>query len=882
MKTPEHWQKVKDIFDDTLKIKPESRESFLKSACAEDEELRLEVKSLLASYDDAENFMENPAIGEVAESFVGTKENSLQIAEFLNHYRIITNLGAGGMGEVYLAEDTKLNRFVALKLLPQSKSADKDANRRLLREAQSAAVLDHPHICQIHEIAETDGRSFIVMQFCEGETLAEKLEKGKLELRETLDLAIQIADALANAHSHHIIHRDIKPANIVVNQHGQAKILDFNLAKIVAEKRKVESEGDTAKILSADNPIIGTAPYMSPEQMRGKLLDVRTDIFSFGALLYEMLTGEQVFKHESQAETIAAVLHFEPPVAKMLADTPLELQRIVQKSLAKNKEERYQTAKDLVLDLQNVRQELDFQDKLERTAEPHSEAKTEILDVAEITDKRPIAEITTSRSKNRRLGFIIGAIVLLFAVVGFGYWFFSTKQIESIAVMPFINESGNEEIEYLSDGMTESLINSLSQLPHLSVKARSSVFRYKNKDTTAQQIGSDLDVQAVLNGRVTEREGILTLSLELIEAHTGNLIWGERYERKLTDLVVLQNEIAHDVSNKLKTKLSGAEKNSLAKNYTENTEAYRLYLQGRFYWNKRTGKDLFKSIEYFEQAIALDPNYALAYAGLADSYALLSPYLAASPAESMPEARDAALKALALDDQLVEAHTALGLILNTYDYDFAGAEREFRRAIELNPNYATAHQFYGELLTYLGRHEESEAEFRLALEIDPFSRIINRQYGESLIYARKYEASVVQLRKTLDLDPNFASTHASLSFIYQTIGKYQDAIEEYAKFQELIGEDRNAAIIRQSFAEGNFEGFLRTMTGANRPSNAASYSVATWYAILGEKDKAFDELNKAFENREYSIVLLKVDPRFDEIRSDTRFSALLRRVGFPQ
>ena len=599
------------------------------------------------------------------------------------------------------------------------------------------------------------------------------------------------------------------------------------------------------------------------------------------------MAGKRPFHGENTLDTIGSILHREPEPLDN-SQIPDELCDVVEKCLQKDRDERYQTAQDLLADLEKVRRGVELMNTAERTMPFIYAAKSPArsLKAGIITAAQPqkTVEMTASWKNNRRFIFFGSAIILLLALIGFGVWYSDknspdTPTIESIAVLPFVNESGNNEIEYLSDGMTESLINSLSQLPHLSVKARSSVFRYKGKDTTAQQIGNELNVQAVLSGRVIERDDNLTLSLELVEARTGNLIWGERYERKLTDLVALQNDIAHDVSNKLKIKLSGAEEKSLAKNYTENTEAYRLYLQGRFYWNKRTGKDLYKAIEYFEQAIAIDPNYALAYAGLADSYALLSPYLAASPADSMPKAREAALKALALDDQLVEAHTALGLILNTYDYDFAGAEREFKRAIELNPNYATAHQFYGELLMYLDRREESEAEFKRALEIDPLSLIINRQYGESLIFARKYDASIAQLKKTLDLDENFASAHASLSFVYQTIGNFQGAIEEYARFQELIGEDRNAAIIRESFEKGNFKGFLQTMVGEKRPSNATSYSVATWYAMLGEKDKAFAELNKAYENREYSIVLLKVDPRFDEMRSDARFSDLLRRVN---
>ncbi len=564
---------------------------------------------------------------------------------------------------------------------------------------------------------------------------------------------------------------------------------------------------------------------------------------------------------------------------------------MVEKCLQKDRAERYQTARDLLADLKNVPRDLEFRDRAEQTLSPSAESSTRTLKPAIITaDPTPLtadSNLETGKVKNREIVFFTGAAILLFALVGVGIWYLSNRptnanQIESIAVLPFVNESGNADVEYLSDGMTESLINSLLQLPKLSVKARSSVFRYKGKEVEPQKIGKELNVQALLNGRVVQRGDDLTLYLSLDDVQTGNQIWGKQYNQKLSDLVSLQSEIAHDVSNNLQTRLSGADEQRLAKNYTGNTEAYQLYLKGRFYWNKRTGKDLQKAIEYFEQAIDVDPNYALAFAGLADSYALLSPYLAAPPREVMPKARDAAQKALALDDQLVEAHAALGLILNTYDYDFAGAEREFKRAIELNPNYATAHQFYGELLMYLDRREEADAEFRRALELDPLSLIINRQYGENLLYARKYEASIKQFKKTLDFDSNFAAAHVSLSLAYQLTGRSPESIEEYAKFQELIGEKRNAALIRQSFAEGGWTGFWRAMTGENRLSNATPYVLASWYAKLGEKDKAFDELNKSYEIREYFLVLLKVDPRLDDLRSDPRFDDLLRRVGFPQ
>jgi TolB-like protein len=453
----------------------------------------------------------------------------------------------------------------------------------------------------------------------------------------------------------------------------------------------------------------------------------------------------------------------------------------------------------------------------------------------------------------------------------------------SIAVLPFANASGDPNIDYLSDGMTESLINSLSQLPNLAVKARSTVFRYKGREADSQKVGSELNVQAVLNGRVLQRGYDLTLSLELVDAKTGDQIWGEQYSRKLSDLVTLQAEIARDVSNKLRVKLSGADEQRLAKNYTANTQAYQLYLRGRFYWNKRTVKDIRKSIEFFQQAVALDPNYTLAYTGLADAHTVLPTYGGAASAEVVPKAREAALKALSLDDQLAESHISLGMILNYYDYDFAGAEREFRRAIELNPNSAAAHQFYGNLLTHLGRQEEAFAELRRALEIEPLSLIINRFYGLALLYARRYEESATQLKKTIELDASFVPAYDTLMNVYRLQGKHADSVEASANAEEALGNFEEAALMRESFAKGGWQGFLRAMTEKPQLNNRKSrYIVATYHVELGEKDKALTELEKAYEDREFFMILLKVDPRLDPLRSDPRFAELMRKVGFPQ
>ena len=489
------------------------------------------------------------------------------------------------------------------------------------------------------------------------------------------------------------------------------------------------------------------------------------------------------------------------------------------------------------------------------------------------------------RPKLTRIVVLVSAGAIFISAIAVVAYVYVSRQrssaIQSVAVLPFANATGNADLEYLSDGITESLINSLSQLPNLSVKARSTVFRYKGKDVAPQQVGSELAVQAVLNGHVVQRGDQLSLSLELVDTRTGNQLWGEHYNRNTSDIVLLQNEIAHDVSNKLRVKLSGADEQKLLKNYTENGQAYQLYLRGRFYWNKRTPADFLKSIDYFQQAIVLDPNYALAYTGVADAYTLLPQYTGSPPGDAIPKAREAALKALSLDDRLAEAHTAFGDILHYYDYDFAGAEREYKRAIDLNPNYATAHQWYGELLVQLGRRDESIGQMRRALEIDPFSLIVNRAYGESLLFGGRHDEAIVQLKKTVDLDPNFAGVHDALSSAYQFKGDYASSVAEFARARELYGQNDIASLARNSFAKGGYPAFLAAMTDEHRPPDLPSHFVAKLLAIAGAKDRAIAELNKSYEKREYYLCYLKVDQRFDPLRTDPRFVDLMRRVGLP-
>ncbi|CAN5757680.1 hypothetical protein BH20ACI3_BH20ACI3_24740 [soil metagenome] len=549
----------------------------------------------------------------------------------LSHYRIVSKIGEGGMGEVYLAEDTKLDRRVALKILPQEFTADKDRMGRFVREAKSASALNHPNIITIYEINETDGTHFIATEYIQGDTLHNRFTQLPLDLKTTLDVAIQIASGLDAAHRAGIIHRDIKPDNVMIRPDGLVKLLDFGIAKLSEKKVElIDEEAATAIKPQETIPgmVIGTANYMSPEQAKGREVDARTDIFSFGIVLYEMLSSKRAFAGENALDVIGAILHKEPtPLKQVLPELPGEIERIVNKTLRKDADERYQTVRDLLTDLKDAKRELEFQDKLERTAAPNLEdSKTQLLNAPTTDEARPptsSAEFITQEVKKHKRGVTLGALVLL-ALIGVGFWFIfnrtaGDKQIESIAVMPFVNESGNADVEYLSDGMTETLINSLSQIPNLSVKARSSVFRYKGKELDPKKIASELNVQAILTGRVIQRGDQLTLSLELIDAQTENVIWSEQYSRKQADLVTLQSEIARDVSSKLKSKLSGADEAKLAKTSTANTEAYHLYLRGRFSWNKRTGEALKQAVDFYKRAIEIDPNFALAYSGLAET-----------------------------------------------------------------------------------------------------------------------------------------------------------------------------------------------------------------------------------------------------------------------
>jgi eukaryotic-like serine/threonine-protein kinase len=878
---PERWQQIDQLFHSALKCEPAARATFLQ-ACIEDEALRHEVASLVESHEQSNSFIEEPATDLAAELLAGEVE-ALAAGQVVGPYKIVSLLGQGGMGEVYLAQDQRLGRQVALKLLPAQFTRDADRVRRFEQEARAVSALNHPNIVTIHEIGNSNSRHFITTEFIDGETLRQHMVSNRLNLDAVLDIATQIASALAAAHAARIVHRDIKPDNIMIRPDGYVKVLDFGLAKLIEQDHQtlLGLEDPTAQQNpTAKGVILGTVNYMSPEQAKGGNIDGRSDIFSLGVVLYEMITGRKPFAGDSLAETFANLVNLEPPpLSRFVSNPPDDLRRIVSKTLRKNKDERYQLMKDLLIDLKTLKENLTLEKRSESVHDRDSASTRSPATIGSGAQTIESKNGVFQKILHHRLSAALVLIILL-TTIGLGVWRFSRfsarKQIESIAVLPFVNESGNSDVEYLSDGMTETLINSLAQLPNLAVKARSSVFHYKGKETDAKTIGKELNVQAVLNGRVVQRGQDLTLYLELVDTQTGNRIWGDQYNRKQSELISLQSEIARKVSERLKTELSSADEQKLAKNHTANPEAYQLYLKGLFYLNKRTTADVQKAVEYFQHSVAVDPDYALGYAELANACLMYRGYRIEQRSEVTLKAKDAVLKALSLDPRLGEAHAALGLIL--FGEDLAGAEREYQRAIELNPNYATTYLYYHFVFIARRDWEAALAMQRRGLEIEPFSLIINREYGTTFFWARRYDEAIVQLNKTVELDPSFPSAHYILAITYQMKGDYAKSVEEHSKYQELNGEPQKAALLRESFSKGGWQGFLRTITDERHQIDLSWDDLTAYYAALGDKQRAFALLNKRVDEglnpRQASF-----DPRLDSLRDDPRFDEMLKRSG---
>jgi serine/threonine protein kinase/TolB-like protein/Flp pilus assembly protein TadD len=987
-------------------------------------------------------------------------------------YEIRSPLGAGGMGEVYLADDVQLGRAVALKLLPADFTRDEERLRRFQQEARATSALNHPNILTIFEIGEANGTQFIATEFIDGITLRERLSRGRMQLEEVLEVGVQAAAALAAAHAAGIVHRDIKPENIMIRHDGYVKVLDFGLAKLTEPQRGFGA-GDITLAETGPGVVIGTVTYMSPEQARRLPVDARTDIFSLGVVLYEMLAGRAPFGGATPSDVIVSILAHEPqPLSSHLPGASAEIQRILSKAMAKEMGERYRGVGELLEDLRAVKRGLEFEtERLRMTAPapregtpappemtmPHGAAQTirmqadgtehslaastvilddnqpstpEIAHVlfmdlvgfskhrinqqsylqrklneivggtdefrrAQATDQMickstgdgmalvffidPEAPVRCALQVSRallsnpevqlRMGIHSGPVLRTMDanrqrdVAGSGINLAqrvmdcgdaghillsknmaevlmeigerdehlddlgttrvkhdvevhlfnlytrelgnsarpsrlspaapgvaqhssgsARRPIDSLAVLPLANATDDPGIEYLSDGITESIINTLSQLPQLKVMARATVFRYKGREADVQEVSRELGVRAVMMGRVLQFRENLVIKTELVDTLDGSQLWGEQYKRRAADIFEVQEEISREISEKLRIKLTGEEKKLLVKRYTDNTEAYRLYLKGRFCLSKTTQEGANNAIRYFRQAIAVDQSYALAHAGLADAYYMLSSNHL-PPTEAMPKARAAAERALQIDDTLAEAHASLGLVKAFYDWDWAGAELEYRRAIELNPGYASAHHWYGWYLALTGRLTEAIREIRQASELDPLSLEINSDLGLSFFFARRYDQAIEQFQKAIEMDPNSIWTRFFLGWACEQKGDFPEAFAQYRKAASLDDSPLIMAALGHTYVmSGQRDEALRVLAEMKELSvhrHVSSYHFAIIHAALGDREQAFEWLEKAYETRSEALVWLKVDPRLDALRTDSRFIDLQRRVGLP-
>jgi TolB-like protein/Flp pilus assembly protein TadD len=815
------------------------------------------------------------------------------IGETVTHYRIVDKIGEGGMGVVYRAEDTRLGRPVAVKFLSPKLLEDATAVERFQREARAASSLNHPHIAAIYYIGKHNNLPFLVMELLDGSTLRRRCSGKPLPMDVLLDYAVQAADALDAAHAAGIVHRDVKSANIFVTERGQVKMLDFGLAKLTEPHSPVADQYAQTTIAQAParatetGQTMGTPTYMSPEQARGEVIDRRSDLFSFGVVLYEMATGREPFTGRTPALIFDAILRQTPQrPSEINPNVPAELDHIIFKALEKDRELRYQTAAELRADLKRLKRESDSQrSTTARTGLTPAAvaAHTEVALPPSATTVLAVGHPTPDRRK-WYLGAAAAVVLVAAVVAGLTMFRGSGTSIDSVAVLPFSMGTGPagaaEETEYLTDGLTETLINGLAQLPNLRVSARSVVFRYKGQNVDAQEVGRNLGVTAVVTGRVAMRGDRLVIQTELMDVETGTQLWGGQYNRPQTDLLAVQEEIAEEILETLQPRISGEERLRVTRQYTDNAEAFQLYLQGRYHWNKGTIDGYKRAIDYFQQAISKDPKYAVAYAGLADSYLLLGSYWV----ETLPEAKVAAEQALALDDSLAEAHVALGSIKLLLDWDWPAAERAFQQGLSLNPSSALAHNQYATYLATAGRLDDALSQVRRAQELDPLSPIVNSDLGRYLLYAGQNAEAIAQFRKTLEFDPNSVSARRGLGLAYSADNQHQDAIAELQRAltlsenSPLILGDLGAAYARAG-DRAAADTVLKQLTAMAAQQYVPASAHAMVYAALGERSRALDALEKAHGEHDFAITQITVAPWAQPLRGDSRYVDLVNRLG---
>jgi len=843
-----------------------------------------------------------------------------QLPAFIAHYRILRRLGKGGMGEVFLAEDTKQHgRKVALKVLPDELTRSESRLRRFKQEARAVLALNHPNILTVFEIGESSDHYYIATEFIEGETLRQCLWREPLRLDEALGVAIQVAMALEAAHNAGIVHRDIKPENIMLRQDRFVrdrfvKVLDFGLAKLTdRENSSADPEAVTIPVTeTSPGLVMGTTGYMSPEQAEGESIDARSDIFSLGVVLYEMIAGEPPFKGRTDSHTRVSIIDHEPtPLTEHVSEVPRQLERIVSKALAKDRLKRYQTVTDLKLDLEQLRDELHVESSTGAGGRRESEAVTQTRTISSgptrtrsqfetVTDE-PVPDPTDAthtgshKAQKHALWMVYTSIgIVLIGVMIYAIVYFTRRPtaINSIAVLPFVNDSKDPNVEYLSDGITESIINNLSQLPELKVMSRNAAFRFKGSNLDPVEAGRNLNVGAVLTGRLVKLNDRFVIKAELIKVADGSQLWGDEYNSSLADIFAVQDEVSKKIYQSLRLRLSGADEEKLAKRYTHDAEAYQLYLKGRYFWNKRNEEGFRNGIEYFKRAEEKDPTFALAFSGLADSYALLSDIGVVQPKDEMPKAKAAAEKAVDADPTLAEAYTSRAFVKLAYDWDWLGAQSDFQQALKLNPKYPTAHQWYASYLMQMGKFSQAKTEIEEAHKLDPLSPIISSNTGLYSYYEHNYDDAIVKYKLTLQSDPDFWVARHYLALAYVQKGMHDDAIRELRSLikapasgpvpDEVVASETEASaslgfVYGMAGKRAEAEDIIKKLERLAQRRYVSALYFAIVYAGLKDNDHAIEFLNKAYDDRHPGLVLIRIEPMFDALRSDERFKQLVKR-----
>jgi serine/threonine protein kinase/Tfp pilus assembly protein PilF len=841
----EDWRRIEELFHEAIELPASDRAAYLSRACGEDLHLRSEVDAYLAFYDANPEIMEEPAYN-LGLQLLSKSDSKLALeGKQIGCYRILRQLGEGGMGVVYLAEDAHLNREVALKFLSQRLANDAWAKRRLKKEAQAVAKLDHPNICAVYGFEELDGHSFIVMQHVEGETLYSLARKDSLPIEQVPKIANQIAGALAEAHAHGIIHLDIKPKNIMLSASGHVKVLDFGVAKSAQQSIPNAEAGESRG--SSQELVAGTVKYMSPEQLKREKLDFRSDVFSFGIVLYEMIAGRNPFARDSDAETITAILSPDPPAE---AEGPKGLLQIARNCLIKDRERRYQSIKEVLLDINDY---LEGKKKFRR---------------------RPIPS---------RLHARVSLAGLLLLVIMSAILYYNLTKVQFLAVMPIINKSGDQSIDYLGDGLTDTLIQGLSRLPRLKVRPRTLAAGYKDKQIDPLEVGRALNVQLVFIGEITKRGTHPVLNFRLIRTQDGSMAWGETRDINPVGLLSVHQELSKGIAEKALFYLRDSERNRLVARQTQNPEAFRHYIQARSYWNNRTKENIPLAIEHYRKALEFDREFLQAYAGLADCYAIRTTvaYGAMATRDAMPIAKDYALQVLREDNTIWEAHTSLGVVKLRFDWDFHEAEKEFRLAISLNQEYSQAHFWYSQLLALMGRTAESIAESEKARELDPLSRQMERNLGVSYYLARQYDKAADHCREMLEKYPDDIGATYVLGFVLLQQKAYSKVIE---MFRPLQAKDKTffAAPLGFAYAKSGQPGQARKiLVELDAISQVDKDKVphqekAIIYMALNDLDKAIALFGEACSDRFATFPFIKVDPIFDDLRPDPRYAALLK------